>query len=288
MARSADALTRYEQRTGAPLLVVSLLYLGLVFYLLLPDAPAGHAFLFLDGAFWTVFVLDWAYRVFWLAPHPWRYAFTPLCILDLIVVLSFPVLALVHIGLLAEARIPWIVVQILRILRGGAQAVRTAGRARCVFSRRSLRWLVPSAIVLTVMAAFLAWRYETASPSSNIQSWQDAAWWAVVTLMTVGYGDLYPKTAEGRIAGVVVMVVGITLFGWVTASLASMFVESDEGGDRSELIERLDAIADRLTALEAHLDGNGRHSGLGDGETVLVVRQAPSIDEPTHQRSETE
>lgn len=255
MTRSGQALKRYEQRTGMPLLVVSILYLGLVFVEFVPDVHIGAAIMFVDGAFWAVFVVDWAYRVFWLAPDPWHYARRPLCILDFIVVLSFPVLAVLGSGVLGLARVARVAVQLIRLARGGAQVARTAGQARRMLTRRGLRWLMPGAVILTILAAVLAWRYETVSPSGSIQSWPDAAWWAVVTLMTVGYGDLYPKTPEGRIAGVVVMVVGITAFGWVTASLASLFVEGDEDAGRVELNERLDTIAERLASLEAKLDG---------------------------------
>jgi voltage-gated potassium channel len=259
MTRSETALKRYEQRTGVPLLVVSICYLALVFVEFLPDVRMGPLLVFIDGAFWVVFLLDWAYRVFWLAPNRLRYALTPLCILDFIVVLSFPVLLVLGSPSLGLARVARVVVQVVRLLRGGAQAARTAGQAKRVWSRQSLRWLVPVGLLLVVLAAIVTWRYETASPDASIQSWADAAWWTVVTLMTVGYGDLYPKTPEGRIAGVVVMIVGITLFGWVTATLASVFVEGDEKIDREDMLahldEHLDQLSERLAALEAKLDG---------------------------------
>lgn len=70
MSRSSQELAQYERRMGMPLLVVSLLYLGLVFVEFLPDIHIGPGLMFVDGAFWAVFVVDWAYRVFWLAPDP--------------------------------------------------------------------------------------------------------------------------------------------------------------------------------------------------------------------------
>ncbi|WP_432949041.1 potassium channel family protein [Kribbella sp. CA-253562] len=53
----------------------------------------------------------------------------------------------------------------------------------------------------------------------------DALWWATTTVTTVGYGDHFPTTSEGRIVGVGLMLAGIALVGTVTAALASWFVE---------------------------------------------------------------
>jgi len=59
--------------------------------------------------------------------------------------------------------------------------------------------------------------------NSNIKSAEDAIWWSLVTVTTVGYGDKYPVTTEGRIIGVMLMFVGVGIFGTFTAYLASWF-----------------------------------------------------------------
>ena len=64
-------------------------------------------------------------------------------------------------------------------------------------------------------------------PEALIQSPFDALWWGVTTLTTVGYGDLYPKTAEGRLAAMVLMLLGIGLFSAITASITSYFISQD-------------------------------------------------------------
>ncbi len=59
---------------------------------------------------------------------------------------------------------------------------------------------------------------------SNIKSFEDGLWWAVTTVTTVGYGDRFPTTTEGRLLAVLLMLVGISLVGVITASVASWFV----------------------------------------------------------------
>lgn len=56
-------------------------------------------------------------------------------------------------------------------------------------------------------------------------SWANALWWSIVTLTTVGYGDITPATFAGRIIGVIIMVFGIGMLGMFTATIASIFVE---------------------------------------------------------------
>jgi len=66
---------------------------------------------------------------------------------------------------------------------------------------------------------------------------------------TVGYGDLYPKTAAGRVVAAVVMLFGIAFFALLTAAIAPAFVKQDERPD--ELRVRLDELAERLERIEA-------------------------------------
>ena len=61
-------------------------------------------------------------------------------------------------------------------------------------------------------------------PGAKIKNAEDALWWAYVTITTVGYGDLYPVTTEGRLIAAVLMTIGVGLFGTFTAYVASWFV----------------------------------------------------------------
>lgn len=61
---------------------------------------------------------------------------------------------------------------------------------------------------------------------AGLRSFFDALWWSSTTMTTVGYGDLAPQTAAGRIVAVVLMVVGISSFAVITAKLAEFLVRS--------------------------------------------------------------
>jgi voltage-gated potassium channel len=61
--------------------------------------------------------------------------------------------------------------------------------------------------------------------SSNIKNFGDGLWWALTTVTTVGYGDRYPTTTEGRFIAIALMIMGISLMGVITASVAAWFVK---------------------------------------------------------------
>ena len=66
---------------------------------------------------------------------------------------------------------------------------------------------------------------ERAVEGSNIKNFGDGIWWAMTTVTTVGYGDRYPTTTEGRFLAVALMIMGISLMGVITASVAAWFVK---------------------------------------------------------------
>lgn len=71
------------------------------------------------------------------------------------------------------------------------------------------------------IGAVLGYLFESPNPDSNIKNIGDAFWWAIATVTTVGYGDVYPVTAEGRIVGSILMIVGIAIL-WVFISTVGM------------------------------------------------------------------
>ena len=89
-----------------------------------------------------------------------------------------------------------------------------------------------SALYLTIFVVLLVLEFggiaiiyiEFSDPAANIITPGDAVWWAFVTITTVGYGDQYPVTNAGRIVGMFVMILGVSLFGVLTGFLANTFL----------------------------------------------------------------
>jgi voltage-gated potassium channel len=69
---------------------------------------------------------------------------------------------------------------------------------------------------------------------SNIKNFGDGLWWAVTTVTTVGYGDRFPTTSTGRVLAVCLMLVGISLMGVITASVAAWFVKMSQDDPTSK------------------------------------------------------
>ncbi|HKC68637.1 MAG TPA: ion transporter [Bacteroidia bacterium] len=83
--------------------------------------------------------------------------------------------------------------------------------------------------LLITFSSIAILQFETA-PNSNIKTAEDALWWSYTTFTTVGYGDMYPVTGEGRIIAVILMTGGVGLFGTFSGFIASWFL----GGDKKE------------------------------------------------------
>jgi voltage-gated potassium channel Kch len=86
---------------------------------------------------------------------------------------------------------------------------------------------------------------EQNNPEANINTASDAIWWVYVTITTVGYGDKYPVTNSGRAIGMLVMLVGVGLFGVLTGFLANKFLPKD-----NELYEKLSTLENEIKNLK--------------------------------------
>jgi voltage-gated potassium channel len=83
------------------------------------------------------------------------------------------------------------------------------------------------AILVMVTASVAVLQFET-TDSANIKTAEDALWWAMTTMTTVGYGDRFPVTTEGRLVAAVLMCAGVGLFGTLSGLLAAWFVAPAE------------------------------------------------------------
>jgi voltage-gated potassium channel len=127
-----------------------------------------------------------------------------------------------YAGLLRLARLSRFA-RITRLMRGGGKEALI----KDVLANRSrytgFITILMTIIVLTTCSV-LVLQFESKSADANIKSGWDALWYAVVTITTVGYGDFYPKTVLGRIAGMFIMFAGVGIIGVLASILSSMLV----------------------------------------------------------------
>jgi voltage-gated potassium channel len=149
----------------------------------------------------------------------------------------------------------------LRLLRIVIASARLWTEARVLIYQRTFSTVAMTSIISALAAATLVYAAERGG-EGPIQTYPDALWWAAATITTVGYGDVFPKTAAGRGIAFLLMLVGISVFGLLTARVAALFVEANEedlhGRKLDEVLERLDRLERQIqqqNATEVRLDG---------------------------------
>jgi voltage-gated potassium channel len=131
--------------------------------------------------------------------------------------------------------------RLLRLVRAFAGAYRALGHVTRLANHRGLATIVIAWLAVMVICCAALYAVERdANPA--ITSPFDALWWGISTLTTVGYGDVYPVTAEGRIAASALMLLGIGLFSAVTAIVTS-YLLSDGSGSPSDPITTIERLA---------------------------------------------
>ena len=168
---------------------------------------------FIDKAICLIFFVDFVVR-FFKAKN--KLKFMRWGWIDL--VSSIPVINYFRAGrLLRLIRL----LRVIRAFRSSKQLVNHVfkNKAKGTFTSVSI-----FAILLIIFSAIAILQVEN-TKEGNIKSAEDAIWWAYVTITTVGYGDKFPVTTEGRLIAVVLMTAGVGLFGTFTAYASSWFVE---------------------------------------------------------------
>ncbi|GIM95114.1 potassium channel family protein [Paractinoplanes toevensis] len=235
---SEERLRSWERATAYPLTALSLLFIGVYAWPVLDpglDSGRRQACEVADVVIWALFCVEYLVRLR-LARGKRRFVRTHW--FDL-AVLILPVLR---------------PLRALRLLN----ALRVLNRHAVAWTRGRLAIYVISATSLIVlMAALAVLDAEQGLPDSRIHSYPEALWWAVCTITTVGYGDLYPMTVEGRLVAGTLMIGGLGLIGFTTGSLASWIVDRISDTERpSGTATRADVamLLQEIRALKAEVE----------------------------------
>jgi len=222
MTDSSAGTTSAGTRSSYQLFMLALCAIALAF-LAVQSSPSldgeSRAILeYADFAICILFFIDFVYS-FATAPDRLKYMRTWGWI-DL--VSSIPVVGPLRLGRAVR------IVRILRVLRGVRSARLIVQIVMTNRTQSAFLGAVTLALLLIVCSSIAVLQFENA-PTSNIHTGGDALWWAVTTMSTVGYGDFYPVTTEGRIVAVFLMAGGIGVFGTFSALLAAWFIGTKEG-----------------------------------------------------------
>lgn len=171
---------------------------------------------YIDNCICVIFLFDFGYRYYKaenkLDYMKWGW-------IDLIS--SIPAIPVLRFGRVFR------LIRLLRVLRAFRGIVNIS---RFLFRSRIKGTMLCTNIILILMSIFssISILIVEKAPESNIKTAEDAIWWVFTTITTVGYGDKYPVTSEGRLIGALLMLVGVGLFGVYSGWMASFFLRENK------------------------------------------------------------
>ena len=221
------------------LAIVALIAINLLAIVLETLAPlreqASGAFLVFEIVSVAIFTAEYIVRVWSCTEDPayadpirgrLRFAVQPLVLIDLVAILPFYIPMFVEVDLrFARALRLLRLFRLIKLTRSESMSIIGA----VLQSRREvLLSTVFIASILLFIASSLMYLAERDAQPDGFSSIPAAMWWGMVTLTTVGYGDLFPVTAIGRVLGAIVALMGIGLFALPAGILGSAFVDEIE------------------------------------------------------------
>jgi voltage-gated potassium channel len=217
-----------------------------------------------DGLCALIILFDYFVRVR-RAPHRLRYVFG-IGVFDLLG--SLPT-----VGLFRLFRLPRVVLQFRYLRRESPRSVLLAARKNLAQSTLLGVALVVLLVVMFGSIAILV--VEDGAPAANILTGDDAIWWSLVTIATVGYGDRVPVTIEGRMIGVLMIFMGVSVFSVLTSYIASAFVRR---GDNIE--QQLQAVQSELAEIKQLLAAQGPSASAEEPPDPHPSSPAPAASSP--------
>lgn len=232
-------LAQWERRTEWVLAALAAAFLAAYAWPILEPAMSrgmNRALDRVDLAIWVLFGVDYATRVYLAHPNRGIYVWRHL-----------PDLAILALPVLRPLRLLRLLVLLKALNRRAADGLR--GRIGI--------YTAGAVAVILFCGALAVLDAERGKPQANIETFGDALWWAATTITTVGYGDHFPVTFQGRLVAIGLMLGGIALLGVVTASFASWLIdkvrEQDEltqAATRADLAALTREVAALRDALE--------------------------------------
>lgn len=224
----------------------------------------------------TVFSLEYVLRLWSCTADPRyahpvrgriRFALRPLAVIDLLAILPG---LLPHVGLDLRFLRVMRLFRILRVLKLGRYSTAANVLLAVLRNRRAdLTVMLAALVMLLVVSSSLMYYAEHEAQPEHFSSIPAAMWWAVITLTTIGYGDVYPITAVGRMLGGVIAIFGIGFVALPTAVIAAEFAEALRRKRRRRLRRRIVRCPHCNQNLA--MDARGRLCNRGDHAAAITL-----------------
>jgi voltage-gated potassium channel len=231
--------------------ISTLSIVNLLLAVLWRNQPAAGVMIIMNRWFSVFFLFDFLLR-FISAESKFSYFFKRFGWADLLSCSWLPVFRLFRL---------FFIVRVGMLLRQYGE-----GRILRTFRRERANSILGSVILLIFLVlefgGTAVLRFESADPRGNIHTADDALWWGIVTIATVGYGDYYPVTTGGQIVGVITIVTGVALFGVVNGFVANSFLrrraqatdEAEKPQDTQSVAKPGNEPAPQLSPPDSHQD----------------------------------
>jgi voltage-gated potassium channel len=125
---------------------------------------------------------------------------------------------------------------------------------RELFKTYKIQKFLLTELVLILVATFTTPWYESIHPQGNILNYQDAFWWAIVTITGTGFGEYYPVTSGGRFVGILLMFSGIALFSTMITIVASYYAYRRNQRERVKIDKKLEEIDTKTQEIDKKLE----------------------------------
>ncbi|HFI0171153.1 TPA: potassium channel family protein [Streptococcus suis] len=220
-------------------------YLAIVYVFLivleLMDASiaSSSGYNILDWLLWFIFVCDYFANLYYSED---RVEYIQSHVLELIAIIPFDsVFSFLRLGRLARL---FRLVRVTRIFALSSRFWDTINRLLHTNSLSKVLMLNISAVLVASLMLSVIER----------KSFFDALWWSIVTMTTVGYGDIVPQDTISKIIAILLMLVGICTFGMVTSTITRFFTETERETKLDILLAKIDEQNETLARLEKKIE----------------------------------
>jgi voltage-gated potassium channel len=157
-------------------------------------------------------------------------------------------------------------IRLLRLFR----IVHLFFRTLTIFKGNRLVYIMIFAFTSILLGAFAEYIVESSVEGAKIITFGDALWWSITTVTTVGYGDIYPVTTEGRIIASILMIIGIMVLGLFISTLGSSLIESRLAKTTKK--QNTSKIKDDRNIKKNQNDNNSNNYTTINEETKILVK----------------